>query len=361
MNENEFYRLDFKPLSPLITPLQSDTIFGHVAWAVKYLWGEGRLNDLLDAYKDGNDAPFLISDGFPKDRLPKPFVASIHIKRINELINQVAREKDVEFNQANFTKVLKRIKKQHFIKIDTFKKFQQDFSSETVLLESLRELDKNEFTKEKVSTSKMSYQSIVTHNTINRLLGTVTEGLYQQTESFFPENHSFQVYLRSTLYTEAELKTIFEMIEYMGFGRDKSTGKGRFSIKIENGNFLPTTPNANAFMVLSHYVPDAKAPTKGWYRLITKYGRLGGSFACNVIPGIEDYYNGRKPRVHPYKKPLLMIQPGSVFWGLPQFNYGLLLGGKHREPDLWIHKYPRIRHYAYAYPVGLCTKMKEFN
>ena len=34
------YKLYLKPLSPFQTPLHSDTIFGHICWAIRYLYGE---------------------------------------------------------------------------------------------------------------------------------------------------------------------------------------------------------------------------------------------------------------------------------------------------------------------------------
>ncbi|MFQ5772582.1 MAG: hypothetical protein ACE5HX_18745, partial [bacterium] len=70
----------------------------------------------------------------------------------------------------------------------------------------------------------------------------------------------------------------------------------------------------------------------------------------------EKEYGDAKPKVHPYKKPILMMRPGSVFCGQPDFKYGLLLGGE-RFP---VHKYPPIRHYAYAFPLGLKVDDKGF-
>lgn len=58
------YRYKITPGSPLITPLMSDTFFGHFCWAVLYHKGEDYLSDLLDSFDNGNPAPVLFSSAF---------------------------------------------------------------------------------------------------------------------------------------------------------------------------------------------------------------------------------------------------------------------------------------------------------
>ena len=68
MNEYSEYTIELKLSAPLITPFQSDTIFGHICWAVRFLkWGEeDKLNDFLTQYETEDSPPLLISNGFPK-------------------------------------------------------------------------------------------------------------------------------------------------------------------------------------------------------------------------------------------------------------------------------------------------------
>jgi len=82
-------------------------------------------------------------------------------------------------------------------------------------------------------------------------------------------------------------------------------------------------------MTLSSYIPDSKAPTKGYYEILLKYGKLGGDFA----------------KSDPFKVPLIMFRSGSVFYSSEDKIYGSLLKNIHRNSD--------IRHYAYAFPVGI--------
>ena len=58
------YCVDIKPESPFLTPPQSDTIFGHLAWAIAYDQGETRLRQILAEFSSGNP-PFLLSSAFP--------------------------------------------------------------------------------------------------------------------------------------------------------------------------------------------------------------------------------------------------------------------------------------------------------
>ena len=54
------YRLTIEPLTSFRTPLQSDTIWGHLMWALRYLEGESALLAFLGRYREG-DPPMLVS------------------------------------------------------------------------------------------------------------------------------------------------------------------------------------------------------------------------------------------------------------------------------------------------------------
>src|SRR5438094_3308698 len=65
------YRVEITPRSPWGTPLQVDTLFGHLCWALTYTQGETALRDFLQAF-DGPSPPLVLSNGFPKGCLPRP-------------------------------------------------------------------------------------------------------------------------------------------------------------------------------------------------------------------------------------------------------------------------------------------------
>ena len=67
------YEVCIKPLSPFQSPLQSDTIFGHICWAIRYISGEKALKKFLSNYST-YQAPLLVSSGMPKGYVPMPIL-----------------------------------------------------------------------------------------------------------------------------------------------------------------------------------------------------------------------------------------------------------------------------------------------
>jgi CRISPR-associated protein Csm4 len=85
-------------------------------------------------------------------------------------------------------------------------------------------------------------------------------------------------------------------------------------------------------MSLSHFVPAAKDPLKGYWEILVKYPKLGEDFA---ITG------------NPHKKPLIMLRAGSSFFDSPcREYYGRLVKGLSPQ-------YPQVVQYGYAFPVPI--------
>ena len=122
-------------------------------------------------------------------------------------------------------------------------------------------------------------------------------------------------------------------IELSGFGADASIGKGNLKFtSIENFK-LPESENPNAFMTISNFIPtkddlDNVDGTNLWYKIFTKYPKVGGHFALT----------------DPFKKPLVFMEAGSVFKVKTHKDfYGQILNGVHSNPD--------IVQFAYAFPL----------
>ena len=45
------YKLIYEIKSPVITPFQADTIFGHLCWAIRYIKGEEKLVKFLENFE----------------------------------------------------------------------------------------------------------------------------------------------------------------------------------------------------------------------------------------------------------------------------------------------------------------------
>ena len=143
---------------------------------------------------------------------------------------------------------------------------------------------------------------VTLHNQINRINNTTGEGggLFEHTEQFVSDG-IISIYAHVLKGYEADLQRLFAFLAQGGFGKKRTTGKGTFSITAFEpfrGFELPERITATGFVTLSHFVPAATDPTDGAWKVRVKYGKLGD----------EKTFCG-----NPFKKPLIMLQPGAVF------------------------------------------------
>jgi CRISPR-associated protein Csm4 len=317
--------------SPIITPLQADTIFGHICWAIRFLkWdNEDKLGCFLAQYDNRDFPPLLLSNGFPLGYLPKPILPPVTQEELEKFL--------IIENRIENSFKIKTIKKAEFIQKRDFVFLQEEKITPFKLFEIMFKNFKN------IMDQKNKLQDVVIqHNTINRIEGKVSMGLYAHEETFYDfydrDNCSFEIYLKTYFFSHKEIERLFAFIREQGFGKDKSTGKGFFDFEIIEGIDLPEAKEANAFMTLSSYIPSENDPTNGNYNLLLKYGKLGGLYS----KGISEV-NG-----NPFKVPLIMFSAGSVFYD-DGYEKGKIYGSLLKE----VHHNKNIRHYAYAFPIGI--------
>lgn len=352
-------KLILELLSPIITPFQADTIFGHYAWALRYLNGEQRLMEFLAEME--TDPPVFFSDGFPEGFLPRPVLPPFNEEQKKELEKVFRNQKG---DKLSFIRSLKILKKVPLIAEETFTSvvsgysdselYKKVFCGELCLHnfapknkdcapdgESCLSFSENK--KSKCKRKPFMAEDIVAHNTINRLTNSTGAGggFYQQEETFYAQGQRFVIFIRCQDTYIDEIREVWKLIESGGFGKDKSAGKGHFKI-IEDISWkkisLPENERSNAVMSLSCMIPGANDPAGARYNLITKYGKLGGDFAKSAYPGGE--------ALIPFKKPLIMMKAGAVFdWNAADKK--TYLGCMMAE----VHHYKPIRHYAYGLPL----------
>lgn len=328
MKEYTDYTIEITLKSPIVTRFQSDTIFGHICWAIRFLpWSErDKLSDFLASYDNQETPPLLVSNGFPRGYLPKPIMPPITQKELEEVIGKEDRIR-------NSFKI-KNIKKTTLIPKDDFKELQRDRITPLKLFKIMSERYENI-----IIPAVKEEAVVVQHNTVNRIQGKVKKGLFFQEELFYDiDSGKFEIYLRTNYFNLNDIQKIFDYIKEEGFGRDKSTGKGYFTFNIKQGIDLPEPESPNAFMTLSSYIPNEKDPFKCYYHIILKYGKLGGLYA-KAIPEVNN---------NPFKKPLIMFSAGSTFYD-KNYHNGKVYGSLLRD----VHYNKNIRHYAYAFPIGI--------
>lgn len=264
------FKLEIK--GSFITPFWADTIFGGLCWVIREREGSHFLTDMLQDFCNG-DPWFVLSNAFPGDLLPKPL---IKIKRPSPL------SKEAMIMTAKEDKSLKKIR---FLTLTEFGEM---------------------INGRRVNIQKKDSEIIpgsTLHNQINRITGLTGEGggLYEQEELYLNPAYSYlSVYVKLKDPQKLEwLKEIFRHLGRTGLGKRKSTGKGAFElVQVEECGIFENISSPNAFLSLSHFVPAPTDPTQGSYRFLVKYGKLGEILALAE---------------NPFKKPLLMVEAGSVF------------------------------------------------
>jgi len=287
----KIFRIKLKTQCGTLTPFQADTIFGHLCWVMAHREGENALEKFLVPFSEGKP-PFLISDGFPEDLLPKPLSVDFLIDKPEE------------------RKELKKI--------------------EYINLEDFNEIIKGVKRKPKIQVNPV-ISSTMPHNIISRDTYTTPPkgGVYSLEEIFIP---FVSIYLKAFSNDwKNKVHHLFIELSKSGYGRKKSIGKGQFSvIGIEEFKGFEEVKDADGFVTLSNFCPAQNDPTDGLYKTFVKYGKLSEEFACLG---------------NPFKRPLIMIRNGAVFKtdGYSKEFYGYMV------QDGIAPAKPEVVQYAYAF------------
>jgi Uncharacterized protein predicted to be involved in DNA repair (RAMP superfamily) len=279
------YRITLKLGSSYITPWHADTVFGEFCWMYKLTYGEKELVDFLNLYTS-DTAPFIISNGYPGDFMPRPLI------KINEI--------DMErFSRSDVLKLMQTAKRNKTVDYFSMDEFLQVIRGEKNIEISVKEQYKNE------TAAMESF-----HNRISRVSENVGDDgdFYSFTENFVMNSRdalydSINIYFKidSSLISVQKIAGIFERMGLVGHGRKSSIGKGAFSISdISEFKKFEGVSGANGFIALSNFVPAGNDPVDGQYKTMVKYGKVSGEYALNIN--------------NPFKKPLIMITAGSFFF-----------------------------------------------
>ena len=314
--------LIIRPLSPFRTPLQSDTFFGHVCWAMRYIYGEQRLIDFLAAFGD-DYAPLLLSNGFPRGYLPMPVLRPPD-ENEETAIMELCRDR------LDFLREIKRLKKVPYVKAEVFDDTKDGLSYYNLYRRHLV----GEILLEYPEDGSRPFVEVQTwHNTKNRLSDRVlTGGLFSKKETFYHAGMELCIYMEDLYFDKHELYEMIEFISRSGYGADKSIGRGLFDFEMLDDWDLPAVQEPNAFITLSNYHPRKGEFIDGYYTIKTKFGKIGGHWASGVDGG-------------PHKLPILMLEPGSTLKAAEPNRpfYGGLI------PN--VHKKQGVVHYGIALPL----------
>lgn len=308
-----------KPLTAFATPPFGDTLFGQLCWALRNRHGEEWLSERLKGYTQGD--PFLVvSDFLPAGYWPRP------------AFPPAARAET------------KEDKKRTWLPRHEWRRPLEEWLT-------LCTSEKEVWEPEKESLPAGRVIRAQPHNAINRLTGTTgKDGFapYAVEQCWFPPGVAMELWLLhdpQRLSREA-LKTALQDVGTAGFGKDASTGLGKFSLESLDEAPLPSQDGSNAWLTLGYCAPQGLGfhGEQSFYQLFTRFGRHGD---VGALSGAV------------FKSPLLMARAGAVLTPQPPFAPRLFagqgLGGEGRLSKA----IPATVHQGYAPVVGIRVAWEE--
>lgn len=282
----ELYKITICPVNSFCSPLQSDTFFGAFCWSYLHLYGEEKLKKLIQNYKTANPE-IIFSNAFFKGFLPAPFSGIIKTGDENASLSK----------QEKYQKYIEKKKAENLAYLP-LEKFNLTINGEYDKIPSN--------CQEPMEEQKV----MVWRNLVGRETGTVGsvdsgESLFEMEETFY--SGEYDVYLYSSLDVKVLEETLEEMF-FSGIGAKRSVGKGAFRItkRLEVFQEFQIPAEPNGFLALSNFIPGKEDPTEGYYQAFVKYPKLS-----------ESSSEGDSP----FKKPLIFLNAGSVFYDNPVRNY----------------------------------------
>lgn len=306
----KIYRITIEPRSPFGTPLKGDTIFGHFCWQIAY--DSALLGVALDeAARRYPEKPFaMFSSAFPA--LPDGRVA---LKRPDAPLDLIFDFRDKSREEIIGSR--KAYKKRTWM-ICGDPASLADFRACRYLddagLAGLAGLEGDRFAR----TQEFS------HNSINRLTGTTGDNFapFTQDAIVYAPGARLAIFagIDETTLTPEALKTGLERIGQFGFGRDSSTGLGKFGItdcrEVDPASYGAANPNA--LYTLAPSVPEKTGYRDALFTPFTRFGRHGDRLAVSGKP---------------FKNPVIMADEGALFFpetmdlALQRPYLGTALGG----------------------------------
>jgi CRISPR-associated protein Csm4 len=301
--------------SPLGTPLAADTLWGHIAWGLRWNDGEPALVEWLARY-DAEPPPLVLSDPLPAGFWPRPALPPMP----RGTIAPTKEEADLR----------KRLSAVRWLPARLWEEIAANLTSDA-LIQAVRQASEARSPADRPPAARTE---AVVHAGINRLTGGTAQpeggSLFAVDRTFFAFPACFHVWARSPEPLDT-VRRWFEQALAGGYGRDAASGAGQIAVIDAQSAALPAPAHANAGIALGAFTPRPGDPLDGFFKAGVRCGRLGGDFAIGPLP---DGATQRQKR------------PVSVF------EAGTLLACPDTLPDVvgrvlsCVHQWPAIRHYA---------------
>lgn len=300
------YDITIKPSSGFATPLKGDTVFGHFCWQLANAPGlTGKsLDALLSNY---SERPFAVfSSAFPKFCEGRKYSYALKTPDLPmEDLFDLPGEKLEKIKKRKEYKSKKWMMLREGQRLASFKGQDYRNSKELLGLADKTATDETKKIVKRAGTGSFIAAATQYHNTINRLTGTTGEGGFAP---FSVEQHVYYPETELALFVGIDEDAIkisqvlkgLERIGLLGFGKDASTGLGRFEIveeaeEVELSSLGSDSPNA--CYTLSPCVPEKDLFSEMFFSPFTRFGKHGDILAKSGKP---------------FKNPVVMAEEGAV-------------------------------------------------
>lgn len=287
----KIYRITIEPRSPFGTPLKGDTLFGQFCWqlANDSALLTISLDEVIRQYPENPFAifssafPALPESGFALKRpdAPLDLLFDLAGKSKCELISNRKDQKKKKWLQCGQPAALADFKACCWLDDAGIAKLAG------------------------LGNDKISTMEETSHNSINRLTGTTGEGFapFTQENTVYAPGSSLVIFvgIDEQILPLDSLKIGLEQIGISGFGRDASTGLGKFLISDCSEIDLTTfgAPQPNALYTLSPCVPETGKYQDALFAPFTRFGRHGDRLAVSGKP---------------FKNPVIMADEGALLF-----------------------------------------------
>ena len=308
----------------IFRPLHSDTLFGAICFAIDQIHGDDVMTKTIEKFK--STPPFLISSTYPY--IKSDNITSDNAKSDNGIVYFLPKpitdiEKIDNYN-IDSSKILKSVK---YVSMDVFNDWINGNIDNTYILKNINKYNVKSgllFPKEK--KLKFSIKNLdVPRNQINRL-SNISDIYYFNGYSCKNVGLFFMIRFYDEEY-DTLLRGALKFLRDRGFGKDISSGNGKFEIEEFSENKILEPPkNQKCFITLSRYIPSLdeinalKIRKNLFYEIYIKRGRS---------------FNGR------LKKQTFFFIEGSTFPNLKDTPYGRIL-----------HVQDKSVEYGFAFSVG---------
>ena len=282
------------------TPLVGDTLFGHCCWALSDLFGPSKLEQYLKGYTAGQ--PWLVvSDGFPSGYVPKPSVP-----------NHLVAIKDTSADR-------KQLKHKRWIPVGCLSGDLPSLLNSAVVDETafFAQVEANK-AQGRDKPCRVLVSQLQMHNQLNRVTGSTGPGdfaPFASTQTVYAYDQLIDVYviMDTNRVNENEIRSVFSAIGDMGFGRDASTGLGKFELFKLAPAKPPRHEQPTSYLTLGCCAPQNHGfqTDKSSWKPVVRFGRHGNIYASSR---------------QAFKAPVMLAQTGSIFTPSAMSASELLIG-----------------------------------